>query len=176
MSDPHLHHGPLMPKVTMAEAQEFLASFGPAQVTRPDPYVYVIGSLRNPYIPIWAQNIREELKVEVFDDWHSAGPEADDMWKLYETGRGRSFLEALDGHAAKHVFDFDLHHLTKATHVVLVLPAGKSGHLELGWAAGKGKKTFVVLDDPDRWDVMYQFVDHVVPDTDELIRVMGLGL
>jgi hypothetical protein len=38
------------------------------------------------------------------------------------------------------------------------MPAGKSGHLELGYAIGSGKRGFVCFDqEPDRWDVMYRF-------------------
>lgn len=132
--------------------------------------VYIIGSLRNPAIPAVAKHLRDALPgVEVFDDWYAAGPEADDHWKAYELARGRTYIEALAGHAARNVFAFDKRNLEDATDVVLVLPAGKSGHLELGYCAGKGKHTFVLLDDPDRWDVMYQFATAVVSDVDDLV-------
>jgi nucleoside 2-deoxyribosyltransferase len=93
----------------------------------------------------------------VFDDWHAAGPTADDEWKRYEEGRGRTYAEALKGYAARHVFSFDRFHLDRSTCGVLVMPAGRSGHLELGFLAGQGKPTYVLMDNPDRWDVMYQF-------------------
>ena len=41
--------------------------------------------------------------VEVFDDWYAAGPEADDYWKSYEINRGRDYIDALSGRAARHV-------------------------------------------------------------------------
>lgn len=97
------------------------------------------------------------------------------MWKAYEQGRGRVYKDALKGYAARHVFAFDKLHLDTSSHVVLVLPAGKSGHLELGYAAGSGKRTFVLLEpetDP-RWDVMYQFADEVCESTDELVKAIG---
>lgn len=95
---------------------------------------------------------------EVFDDWHAAGPEADDYWQKYETGKGNDLKQALKGYAAKHVFAFDQRHLNRADIGVLVLPAGKSGHLELGYLCGQGKKCYVLFDkEPDRFDVMYQF-------------------
>jgi hypothetical protein len=131
--------------------------------------IYVIGSLRNPEIPRIATRLRDHGH-EVFDDWFAAGPEADDKWRDYERGRGRTYVEALRGHAAKHVFAFDRLHLARATTVVLVLPAGKSGHLELGWALGQGKRGYVLLDNPERWDVMYQFATGVVTSVDELME------
>jgi hypothetical protein len=119
--------------------------------------LYLIGSLRNPLIPKIGNELRD-AGHEVFDDWYAAGPEADDYWKEYEQARGRTFEEALKGEAARHVFSFDLDHLNDAEAVVLALPAGKSGHLELGFAIGKGKPGFILLPpDSDRWDVMYQF-------------------
>lgn len=135
--------------------------------------LYLIGSLRNDNIPVVARQLREAFpNAEVFDDWHAAGPEADDHWKSYEEARGRTYIEALQGHAAKNVFAFDKRHLDSATHVVLVLPAGRSGHLELGYCVGSGKKAFVLIDDPDRWDVMYQFADHVVTSVPDLITTL----
>jgi nucleoside 2-deoxyribosyltransferase len=131
--------------------------------------IYLIGSLRNPDIPKIANQLRE-AGHEVFDDWHAAGPNADDEWKRYEQERGRSYVEALKGHAAVNVFWFDRKNLHRADRVVLVLPAGKSGHLELGWALGQGKPGYVLLDNPDRWDVMYQFANGVFVSVDDLIE------
>lgn len=130
--------------------------------------IYLIGSLRNPQVPIIANQLRA-VGLDVFDDWYAAGPEADDKWRDYERGRGRNFKEALSGYAARSVFEFDHRHLERAAAVVLILPAGKSGHLELGWALGKGKPGFILLDSPDRWDVMYQFATKVVTNVPSLI-------
>ena len=130
--------------------------------------IYLIGSLRNPEVPSIAQTLRGR-GFEVFDDWYAAGPEADDKWRDYEKGRGHSYLEALAGLAAEHVFFFDLEHLDRSKEVVLVLPAGKSGHLELGYALGRGKPGYILLDNPERWDVMYRFAKLVTTDLEEII-------
>jgi hypothetical protein len=127
--------------------------------------LYLIGSLRNPRIPELAGRLRKELPgVEIFDDWYSAGPEADDFWKEYEQGRGRNYEEALEGHAARHVFDFDKTNLDESSHCLLVLPAGKSGHMEIMYAEYcVGAKTAILLDSTDiRWDVMYQFIPTIL--------------
>lgn len=131
--------------------------------------IYLIGSLRNPRIPLIANELRQ-AGFEVFDDWYAAGPEADDKWRDYERGRGRTYREALGGEAARNVFAFDRRHLERASAVVLALPAGKSGHLELGWILGKGKPGYVLLDSPERWDVMYQFATGVVESVTELVE------
>lgn len=110
--------------------------------------------------------------VEFFDDWYAAGPEADDCWKAYEQGRERTYQEALEGYAAKHVFDFDTTHLKRTTHALLILPAGKSGHMELMYAAyGLGHPSAILLDPDDvRWDVMYQFIPNVFQREEEVIE------
>jgi hypothetical protein len=90
--------------------------------------VYLIGSLRNPTIPDIARNLRA-VGFEVFDDWFAAGPNADDSWQEYEALRGRSYGEALQGYHATHVFELDKRHLDRADLGILVMPAGRSGHL-----------------------------------------------
>lgn len=121
--------------------------------------IYVIGSLRGPRVPEVANQLRA-AGHEVFDDWYAAGPEADDYWQKYEENRGHNYREALDGYAARNVFAFDKRHLDRNEIAVLVLPAGKSGHLELGYFIGSGKPGYILFDDDVencRWDVMYQF-------------------
>lgn len=130
--------------------------------------LYLIGSLRNPQIPAISRELRT-AGYQVFDDWYAAGPTADDNWRDYEKHRGRTFAEALQGRAATHVFEFDQEHLVDAQAVVLVLPAGKSGHLELGWALGRGTPGYILLDSPDRWDVMYRFATGVYDSVHRLV-------
>ena len=120
--------------------------------------IYLIGSLRNPEVPKIGKMLRNETGYDVFDDWFAGGPEADDAWKRYEETRGRTYDEALFGRAAEHVFDYDHFHLDRADIGVLVLPAGKSGHLELGYLIGQKKPGLILLENGvDRWDVMYKF-------------------
>lgn len=131
--------------------------------------IYLIGSLRNPRIPIIGNELRD-AGHEVFDDWFSGGPEADDYWKKYEETRGRDFETALGGSMAQHIFSYDKSWLDWADAVVMACPAGKSGHLELGYMVGKGKRTYVLLDGSDiRWDVMYCFTDYVTSSLNNLI-------
>ena len=120
------------------------------------PSIYLIGSLRNPLSPGVANQLREH-GWDVFDDWYAAGEHADDAWRDYERARGHDLVDALEGYAAKHVNDFDQHHLERCQAAVLVMPAGKSGFLELGQVIGMKKPSYIILDgDPDRYDVMFR--------------------
>lgn len=123
--------------------------------------VYIIGSLRNEEIPSLGNALRR-IGITAFDDWHGAGPEADDFWKSYEVSRGRGYEEALYGEAARNTFDFDKRHLDECDAGVLVMPAGKSAHMEIGYLVGKGKRAYILFDGyPERWDVMYLFATRV---------------
>ena len=132
--------------------------------------IYLIGSLRNPEVPRVAQTLRSE-DFEVFDDWYAAGPEADDKWRDYEKARGHSYLEGLSGLAARNVYTFDRRNLDRSQAAVLLCPAGKSGHLELGYVIGTGKPGYILLESGvERWDVMYQFATGVFENVEQLVE------
>lgn len=120
--------------------------------------IYVIGSLRNPEVPHVGNTLRAE-GYDVFDDWFGGGEFADDHWQRYEQTRGRSYRDALRAPLAVNTFNLDYRHLNRCDAAVLVAPAGKSAHLELGYMIGQGKPTWYLFDkEPERWDVMTQFV------------------
>lgn len=138
--------------------------------------VYLIGSLRNPEVPVVGNWLRGQ-GVNVFDDWHAAGPEADDHWQAYERARGRTYEQALAGAVAQNAFGFDKRHIDASAAAVLITPAGKSAHLELGYAAGSGKATAILLvEDPDRFDLMYNFANLVTSDRERLATFLKEAL
>lgn len=132
--------------------------------------VYIIGSLRNPLVPQVAARLRT-AGFDAFDDWYSAGPEADDHWQAHQKSKGLKYHDAINGPAAQNTFDFDRRNLERSDAVVMVAPAGKSAHLELGYAIGHGIPGFILMDEPgkkDRWDVMYAFATDICHHLDEL--------
>jgi nucleoside 2-deoxyribosyltransferase len=136
------------------------------------PSIYIIGSLRNPEVPVFANEL-EKFGFEAFTDWFSPGPEADDFWRKYEKARGRTYAEALKSYAATHVFEFDKHHIDRCEIGIMLMPTGKSGHLELGYILGQGKKGYILFDkEPERWDVMYQFASGIFFNKADLFDVL----
>ena len=132
--------------------------------------IYLIGSLRNPEVPLLGQVLRAH-GYDVFDDWHAGGEKADEEWMKYEQGRGRTYHEALSGYAANHTFNYDKFHLDRADVGVMVAPSGKSGHLELGYMLGQGKPGFIYMPtEPERWDVMVLFATRVLKTQDDLLE------
>lgn len=135
--------------------------------------LYLIGSLRNPEVPLIGNRLRD-VGFDVFDDWFGGGPEADDKWKEYEQIKGRTYFDALYDRYATHIWEFDKHHLDTSDGCVMVHPVGRSAHIELGYMIGLGKPSYVYFPAPemtngDRWDVMYRFCTQVFVDIDDLV-------
>jgi hypothetical protein len=133
--------------------------------------IYIIGSMRNPRVPVIANALRA-IGWDAYDDWYSSGPESDDRWQEYERARGRSYVEALNGYHAQHVFDIDKHHLDRCSRALMVMPAGKSCHLELGYTIGRGKPGYILLDgaEPERFEIMPRFATRVFGVLDEVLE------
>ena len=129
--------------------------------------------MRNPEIPLLAEKLRA-LGHFVYDDWHAPGPEADEYWRQYELARGHKYQEALAGWHAHHVFENDKFHLDLCDTGVLLMPAGRSAHLELGYLARGGKETYVVFpQEPDRFDIMYRFCTGVFTSVEDLVAALA---
>lgn len=136
--------------------------------------VYLIGSLKNKDIAPLANEIRKHAEFDVMDEWITPGEMADDRWQEYEQLRGRSWNEALRSRGCQNIFMFDRAYMDHADTIVLTLPAGKSSMCELGYAAGRGKNTVIYLNnsEPERFEVMPNFAQHLVKTPDELIELL----
>lgn len=134
--------------------------------------IYIIGSLANPEIPKVAAKLRE-ADFDAFDQWHAVGPEGDRFWQEHFKAKGYNLAQALKMDFVQTAFNFDKKHLDRCEAAVLVLPAGKSGHLELGYVIGSGKPGFILMEgDPERYDLMYGFAT-LCYSMEELISALG---
>ena len=132
--------------------------------------VYIIGALKNRNVMTLAQEIRK-LGFDVFDDWITPGPLADQYLLKYEKQRGHNYHEALNGRAANHIFEFDYNWLLKCDIAILLMKAGKSAHLELGFIRGLGKPGYVLFPkEPARFDLMYKLASGVYCDKKKLFK------
>jgi hypothetical protein len=85
--------------------------------------------------------------------------------------------EVLKHPIAQAGFQKDMVALSGADATVLVLPCGRSAHLELGWATGAGRKTVVLLDDPiSEPELMYLACDAICVSLDEVRAVLDPSL
>jgi hypothetical protein len=137
--------------------------------------IYLIGALKNTKIPLYGNRLRAE-GYDIFDDWISPGPEADTYLYEYEKLRGHGYKEALRGYAAQHNFTFDKFHIDRCDAAIMVMPCGKSGHLELGYAIGCGKPGYILFEEePARFDLMYNFATDIFFDIEDLISELRKG-
>ena len=134
--------------------------------------VYIIGALKNKQVPLLGNALRK-AGFDAFDSWYAPGFDADRYWRDYTKIRGLSYKEALQDYSAQHVFQFDRSHLDRCDMAVMLMPAGKSGHLELGYMIGKGKKGFILFDkEPKRYDVMTNFATDIFFGVGNLIEAL----
>lgn len=84
------------------------------------------------------------------------------------------YLRMVDHPRAVEGYEADFAAMSKADTFVLVLPCGKSAHLELGWAVGAGKRTAILLEDPMEPELMYRMVDYLAPSLFDLLGWLGV--
>lgn len=99
---------------------------------------------------------------------------ADDDQSPADLTSAAGYLNALTHPAADLGFRRDFQAMLGADTFVLVLPCGRSAHLELGWAVGAGKRTAILLDDPCIPELMYKMVDRIAAGLDELLDWLAL--
>lgn len=85
-----------------------------------------------------------------------------------------TYLRMIEHERAVQGFDSDFAAMEKADTFVLVLPCGRSAHLELGWAVGAGKRTAILLEEPTEPELMYRMVDHLAPSLMDLLGWLGV--
>ena len=138
--------------------------------------IYVASSWRNDYQSVVVSALRDEGH-EVYD-FKNPKPgnhgfhwsEIDPYWKNWSL---LQYQEALKHPLSDEGFSLDFRAMCWADAFALVLPCGRSAHLELGWAVGAGKKTVIMLDGAVEPELMYKLVDHVCDDLVDLIEIMA---
>lgn len=80
------------------------------------------------------------------------------------------YLMALRHPIAVNGFESDFEAMEWADTCVLVLPCGRSAHLEAGWFVGNGRKLVILLDGPFVTpELMYRMADFVTPTLFDLL-------
>ena len=116
--------------------------------------LYVASSWRNPHQPSLVGDLRVQGH-EVYDFRHPPGgdhlgfswSDVDPEWTRWSA---EQYVAALDHPIAVAGFDSDFRAMQWADAGVLVLPCGRSAHLEAGYFVGAGKLLYILLD-PDEF-------------------------
>lgn len=124
-----------------------------------------------------ASSWRNELQPEVVDSLRKMGHDTYD----FKEDEGASFhwsevgissesediyqyLQGIDTPRAKAGFRSDMGALSICNLCVLLLPCGKSAHLELRYAIGAGKKTAIICESNRlQPELMYKMADRIFP-------------
>ncbi|MCG3772212.1 MAG: hypothetical protein JW384_03418 [Nitrosomonadaceae bacterium] len=140
--------------------------------------IYVASSWRNNYQPIAVKALRL-AGHEVYDYKNPEGEtgfhwsDIDPDWEQWNT---RDFIKALDNPIAVKGFNSDMEALENADCTLLVLPCGRSAHLELGFAVGDGQYTMIWSPKNEEPELMYRMIDFVTDDLEivlERLAVLG---
>lgn len=84
------------------------------------------------------------------------------------------YLTALTHERSVEGFALDYGAMQECDTCVLILPCGRSAHLELGWFVGQGRKTAILLDDPVTPELMYKMVDYLACSLFDLLGWLGV--
>lgn len=155
--------------------------------------IYLASSWRNRDYPMVLDAVRG-AGHEVYDfrnpapgnkgfGWNQIEPDHAKLWDTTDMGRqscaaamGR-FVDTVTTHpVALAGYKLDKDALDWSDTCVLALPCGRSAHLELGYAAGQGKETFILLHG-DRFEpeLMYLLCTTMATSVPELISKLGRG-
>jgi hypothetical protein len=143
-------------------------------------YVYIASSWRNLYQPMVVATLRA-AGLQVYD-FKAPTPgndgfrwnEIDGGWQNWEP---RQWREALKHPLALHGYVLDLGAMNRADCCILVLPCGRSAHLECGYMAGQGKPVYTLAlekTEPELMTLLLGPPDHILCSMDELFDVMGV--
>lgn len=137
--------------------------------------IYVASSWRNASQPDVVKALRS-AGHEVYDfrnpedgnrgfSWSAIDPN----WQQWTT---EEYIKYLSHPIAEHGFSLDLAAMKWADTFVGVMPFGRSASIEMGWAAGQGKRTLLFLADGEP-ELMVKVFDHLCCGLGDLITVLG---
>ena len=138
--------------------------------------LYVASSWRNNEQPAVVNALRENgHEVYDFRNPH-LGPGArgvgfhwSDIDPDWQSWTPAEFREALKHPLAVDGFAADQEGMDWSEGTVLVLPSGRSSHLELGYAVGQRKPTFILLSNGEP-ELMYGLATHLCISVEELLH------
>lgn len=138
--------------------------------------VYVASSWRNEQQPAAVKLLRA-AGHEVYDFRHPAPgydgfswSRIDPHWRAWSS---KHYMHELYCNPlARRGYEVDYTAMQAADTCVLMLPCGRSAHLEAGWFAGAGRELWIVLGpEPAEAELMYRMATGIVSSIEELLSV-----
>lgn len=136
--------------------------------------IYVASSWRNPIQPFVVRDLRE-AGHEVYDFRHPAPGNTGFQWPEigpdWQDWTAAQFRDSLAHPIAERGFGYDMAALESSEACVLVLPSGRSAHLEAGYAIGAGKPTVVLLHKGEP-ELMYKMTPYLCLSIPEVVKTL----
>jgi len=133
--------------------------------------VYVAASWRTPSQPLVVQAIRE-AGLTVYD-FRNPPSRAGFGWEQINGGwkswTPKEYISALQHPLAVAGYDSDITALQQCYACVLVQPSGRSAALELGYAAGMGKRCAVLLASGQEPELMLKCAEYMSDSLPEIV-------
>ena len=137
--------------------------------------VYVASSWRNEHYPEVVRRLRE-AGHEVYDFRNPPSVDEGFKWSSisedYMAWSPQKYREQLEHPKAVRQFRNDIEAMEACDTCVLVLPCGRSAHMEAGWFAGRGKKTVAYIPERQEPELMYKLFDGVCCTMEELVEAL----
>lgn len=137
--------------------------------------IYVASSWRNEYQPAVVSALRE-AGFEVYDFRHPRPDNEGFQWSAidpqWQSWRPAAYREALAHPIAERGYGFDFEGMQWADTCVLVLPSGRSAHIEAGWMAGTGRRLYILTYGENEPELMYKLATGICLDLGELLSAL----
>jgi hypothetical protein len=135
--------------------------------------IYLASSWRNPDQPATVTALRDAGHY-VYDFRNPPGgipngfrwSEVDPNWEAWSAA---AYREKLKTPLAQRGFNSDFDGMKWADVGLLLLPCGRSAHLELGWMAGAGKRTAILTRDGQEPELMALLASTICVSLDEVL-------
>ena len=141
--------------------------------------IYVASSWRNERYPTVVEGLKNRGH-EVFDFRHpvegNAGfhwSEIDPEWKTWEPDA--YVFQGLEHPLAVTGFSLDFAAMCRAEACVLVLPSGRSAHLEAGYFVGRGRPLHILVEQQQEPELMYRMATRVWTKLESMLGAFDLG-
>jgi len=133
--------------------------------------IYVASSWRNKD-QSKVVSILRNIGFNVYD-FRNPGPgdkgfhwsEIDPKWQSWTENQ---YIESLKNPISEDGYKKDFNAMAMADTCVLLLPSGRSAHLEAGWFVGVGKSLYIVCTEPTEPELMYKMADGIFPNIKEM--------
>ena len=137
--------------------------------------IYVASSWRNELQPVIVKNLRL-LGHDVYDFRNPAPGDSGFNWSdvdpKWQTWTREQYIKCLTNPIVEAGFRSDLVAMKRSDIFIGVMPFGRSASFEMGWAAGQGKKTILLLEENERPELMVKLFDHVVCSLEEIAEIL----